>query len=183
MACCKTFLSVKPFHKLLVQLNRLSWCKTSLFGINGLAMFTQMVSKSMIRRSMDGVNTDVLEDFGICPWFIHGENTPISILEQEVTAKSTIPVFFHPDVRGKFLVSSIGQSVCFVVFNDRHSSYLSMNISRNWAEVYPAFLEWLQMAQKQTDRRLKVLHLNNRKIIFLFWNLKVYRRSFNGTAS
>ena len=67
----------------------------------------------------------------------------------------------HSDVCGKITPATLGNSSYFVTFIDHASRYTWVYVIKNKSDVFDTFKDWKMMAEKQYERKVKILRSDN----------------------
>ena len=99
-------------------------------------------------------------DFDFCEHCIYGKQNRVRFPSGSTRAKGVL-VLIHSDVFGPVPIPSLGKSVYYVSFIDDFSRNTWIYFLRKKYEVFDKFKEFKALVENQTEKKIKVLRIDN----------------------
>lgn len=139
-------------HCIAVTTSNDNWLWHSRFGHLNFRSLSQLESKQMVK----GLPKISVPDM-VCEGYLVAKHSRNSFSSHVPLRSNDLLGVVHSDVCGPFEVPSLGGNKYFVSFIDEFSKMMWLYLIRTKGEVFEIFQKFKSMAEKQSDRFLKIL--------------------------
>ena len=108
---------------------------------------------------VEGMSNSSL-DFDFCEHCVYGKKNWVSFPSGAKRANKILELV-HSDVFGPVSVPSLGKFVYYISFIDDFSRNTCIEFLRNKSEVFDIFKEFKALMENQTEKKIKVLRIDN----------------------
>ena len=118
--------------------------------------------EAIVKKNLaDGLDIGSVKQWELCGGCALGKQTRVQFQSATTDRAKTLLEVVHSDVCGPMRTSTFGGMKYFVTFVDDKSRHCAVYLMRNKSEVYDKFVQFVKLAENQTDSRIKVLRSDN----------------------
>ncbi|TMW61094.1 hypothetical protein Poli38472_014555 [Pythium oligandrum] len=108
-----------------------------------------------------GIDLGSVKQWELCSGCALGKQTRVRFQSATTDRAKALLEVVHSDVCGPMRTPTFGGMKYFVTFIDDKSRHCAVYLMRNKSEVFDKFVQFVKMAENQTDRRVKMLRSDN----------------------